>query len=322
MALTDTEVQALSDDYCEKSSTDIFFQDNVLLHKLMGNGNMENNLFGPGDLVDGGEKIRVILEYAQSNNGSYGNTTKIPQSKVVIFNNARFRWGGYYASNSIDLNDRVQVAGDTAKIDLVQGKVNNIRKTVRRKMGTDIYASAADSNSFLGLGNLFSTTTSTAYGAIAEDDMANWKANVITTAGAISFKALQTMRRTPNIGQNNTDKPNLYVTTDTLKDGFERTLQLQARYKDVGLVNAGFANIMFDSAPIVADDKQTSGYCDGLNLMYLSVKTHKKYQFTKPKWEYDKEQPDSLVANIRWIGQLVCKNRKAHVRHTNLTEPS
>ncbi len=322
MALTLTEVTALTEDYWEKTPEDIYFLDNVLLYKLMGKGGLDANLVSAGDLVDGGEKIRVILEHTLSNNGSYGNTTTIAQAKVQIFNAARFRWGGYYSSNSIDLNDRVQVTGDAAKIDLTQGKIKNIQKSIRDKMGTDVYASAADNNSFLGLGNLFNTTGSTAYGSIAENDMAKWAANAITTSEAISFKVLQTMRRTPNIGQNRMDKPNLYITTDTLKDGFERVLQVQARYADTDLVNAGFANVMFDSAPVVADDKQTSGYCDGLNLNYLAVKTHKDFKFTAPKWEYDKEQPDNWVANVRWIGQLVCRHRKAQVRHTNLSEPS
>lgn len=323
MALTLSEIQAISDDYWENATPeDIYFQDNVLLWKLMGKGGMEANLVTPNEIVDGGEKIRVTLEYANSNSGSYGNTTKIPQSKKVILNAARFRWSGLYSSNAIDLNDRVQCEGKAAKVDIGQSKTKNIQKTIRDKMGTDVYSSAADNNSILGLGNMFSTVTATAYGSVAEDDMANWKANAITTSRAISFKILQEMRRTPNVGQNKSDKPNLYITTDTLKDGFERTLQVQARYSDVDLVNAGFDNVLFGGAPVVADDKQTLGYCDGLNLRYLKMKTHKDFKFTQPKWEYDKEQPDLWVANTRWIGQLVCLHRKAHVRHTNLTEPS
>jgi hypothetical protein len=61
---------------------------------------------------------------------------------------------------------------------------------------------------------------------------------------------------------------------------------------------------------------------DALNLNFLSVKTHSKYQFTPKKWEYSKDQPDTLTANTRWIGQLVCTNRKAHARYTGLTEPA
>lgn len=322
MALSLTELQAVTDDFWIKSPVDIYFQDNVLLYKLMGKADL-NDYFAKGsEIVDGGMYIRTIVEYDKGNVGSYGNQTDIPLTKKEIFNAPRFRWAAYYASNTIDFDDQVQNSGSAAMVDLAFGRLRNIQKTIRDKMGTDIYASAADGDSFLGLGDLFNDTTSTAYATIAEDDMSTWKANLDSTSEAISFAVLQEMRRTPAIGQNKSDKPNLYITTDALKDGFERTLQTQARYADVDLVNAGFDNVLFGGAPVVADDKQTSGYCDGLNLNYLKIKTHKKYNFTKPVWEHKVGQPDALTANVRWAGQLVCSHRKAHVRHTGLTEPS
>ena len=207
-------------------------------------------------------------------------------------------------------------------VDLVYTKMQNIEKTIRDTMGAAIYASAADSNSFLGLGDLFDTTTSTAYGSIAEDDMAAWAANTITSSVAISYKVMQEIWRTASVGQSASKKPNLAVTTEALKDGYERVLQVQQRFSDVKLVEAGFSNILHKGAPVVADDNQTSGYLDAVNTNFLKVKTHSKYNFTKPVWEKDRLEPDTLTANVRWIGQLVCSNRKAHCRHTNLSEPA
>lgn len=322
MAL-DAELNVITQNYVENRSTDIFFDDNILLYTLLAGGKLQTSMAQPSDMVDGGKKIKVVLEYAESNNGSYGNTTKIPQGKVDIFNAALFRWAGYYASNTIDLDDQMQNNGDPAIINLAHGKLRNIEKTIRNKMGTDIYASAADTDSFLGLGNLFNTTSSTAYGNITEDDMAKWAANAITTSEAISFKVMQTIKRTAKVGQNKEDKPTLYMTTDLLKDAFERTLQGQQRFaSNQTLVDAGFDNVLFSGAPVVADDKQSTGILDAVNTNYLSIKTHSKYAFTMPKWEYSKDQPDTLVANTRYGGQLVCSNRKAHCRHTNLTDAS
>lgn len=322
MALSLDELNAITLDWWETGSTDIYFLDNVLLWKLLGNDNLKNELVQAHETVDGGMMIRVFLEYAESNSGSYGNTTKIAQAKIDLLNAARFRWAGYYASNTIDLNDKIKNSGRSAMIKLANSKLRNIQKTIRKKMGTDIYASAADGYSFLGLGNLFSTVTATAYATIAENDMSDWKANAITTAAPISFKALQEMRRTPNIGQNTEDKPNLYITTDLLKDGFERTLQVQARYKDVDLANAGFENVLFKGQPVVADDRQTAGYCDGLNLRYMRLRAHSMYNFTPPVWKANNDQPDVWTADQRFIGQLTTNHRKAHIRRTGLTEPA
>lgn len=321
MALDLTELQAVTDDFVEKTPVDIYFEENVLLYVLMGKGVMAENLLGPdsGELVDGGKMIKVILEHDEAHSGSYGNTTKIPLSKKEIYNAALYRWAGYHAANSVDLDDKVQNSGDAAIVNLVYGKLENIRKTIRKKMGAEVYASASDDNCLLGLGNLFNTTTSDAYGNIKEADMADWKAVAETGAKTMSFALMQEIRRAAKVGQNRRNKPDIYVTTDTLKDAFENSLQNQARYSDHKLAQAGFDNILFSGVPVVPDDNQTDNYIDALNTRFLSIKTHKDYQFTKPVWRSPIDQPDVAVADVRWIGQLVCRNRKAHARYTNVT---
>jgi hypothetical protein len=315
MALTLTELQAITNHYIEKTPNDIYFKTNILLYKLLGGETGTH-------LIPGGKKIQVILEYDAGNAGEYGATTKLPLNKKEIYNAAFFRWAAYYAGVTIDLEDQRQNNGDLAIVNLVNGKLKNAQKSIRNSMGTDVYAAATNTNKLLGLGDLFNTSTSTAYGEIAEDDMAMWKAVKDTTAEAISFKVMQKIRRAARIDDNSDGVPNLYITTDTLKDGFERTLQTQARYSDVRLVNAGFDNILFGGAPVVADNKQTAGYCDAINLNFMDILTHQDYNFTKPEWAAPIDQPDTKVAFIRWSGNLVCRNRKAHCRHTALTEPS
>lgn len=324
MTLTLSELQAITDDYVEKTPIDVYFVENVLLYVLMGKGMMAENLVGPdsGETVDGGKKIKIILEHDEAHSGEYGNTTKIPLSKKEIYNAALFRWAGYHAANSIDLDDKVQNSGDSAIVNMAHGKLENIKKTIRKKMGSAIFGSAANDNAFLGLGDLFNTTKATAYGEISEQAMAEWAANVLDTDTDMSFKAMQELRRTAKVGQNRRNKPDIYITTDVLKDAFENSLQTQARYTDHKLAQAGFDNILFGGVPIVPDDNQTDDYVDGLNTRFLSIKTHKDYQFTKPVWASPIDQPDVAVANQRWIGQLVCRNRKAHVRHTSMKVPT
>ena len=321
MPFSETELQVATDDYTENTPIDIFFEDNVLLYMLMNGTKFQDTMVTAGELVDGGKRIKVFLEYAGSNVVAYGPTTAIPVSKKRIIQAAYFRWAGYAASNLIDLDDKIQNTGTEMIVNLAQAKLENIQKTLRDKMGTCVYSAAADTIDFLGLGDLFDTTTSKAYGGIKEDDMPNWKANVITTAETMTYKAMQTIRRTAAVGQSRDSKPNLYITTDTLKDSFERTLQAQVRFEDKNLANAGFDTILFGRVPIVSDDKQADGYCDGLNLNYLFMKTHKDYAFTRPVWErLSTDKPDNLLANQRFIGQLVTNHRKAHCRHTNLSE--
>ena len=309
MALTLTELQAITDFYIDSTDNDIYFKSNVLLYKLLSRGKT----------IPGGKKIQVVLEYGKGNSGSYGANDDLPLGKKEIFNAAFFRWSAYFSGVTVDLEDQRQNSGDLAIVNMVNGKLKNAQKGIRQEMAEDVYTVASDSDSLLGLGDLFNTTTSTAYGEITEADMPQWKANVITTTENISFTVMQKIRRTASIDDNSEGKPNLYITTEELKDGFEASLQTQARYSDVKLVNAGFDNILFSGAPVVSDNKQSSGVCDALNLRYLDMETHKDYNFTKPVWNSPIDRPDTKVAFIRWGGQLVCRNRAAHCRHTGLT---
>ena len=327
MALSMTQLEAATEDFhMNTDPVDAYFTGNVLLYKLFKSGSEEKSYIAKtSELVDGGDKIQTFIEHDEANSGTYGNTTVINQAKKDIINAAKFRWAGFYASNTIDLKEQRNNSGAAQIVDLVWAKLRNIQKTIRKTMGAGIFAAAGtDTDAFIGLADLFSTVTATAYGEIAEDDMAIWKANVITTARAISFKVLQEIWRTPAMGQTRDQKPNLAITTESLKDGYEASLQTQQRFQDQKLVDAGFDNVLFKGAPIVADYNQTATYFDALNTNYLCIKAHKDYNFTMPKWIAKQEngQPDVLTANQRWSGQLVCSNRRAHVRHTNLTSPN
>lgn len=304
---------------------DILNKASALLWKLMGNAIVRDNWeVKPHEIIDGGKMIKVPLEYANSNSGAYGATTVINQSKVDILDAARFRWAGVYGSNTLNLDDLTQNTGDAAIIDLTKQYMSSIIKAARVKMAADVIAAAATSDSINGLEDLFCSTKSTEYGSINEDEMANWKANVITTAESISFEVLQKVFRTPNMGDFEGALPNFIVTTSLLKDGYERSLHPQQRYSDSKMVEAGWQNIMHKGAPIVSDGGVTTGDLYALNLNYLSLRSHKDYNFTAPKW-VTKEvlgQPDVMTADTRWRGNLLCSNRKAHVKHTNLTEPT
>lgn len=320
MALTLTEIQAATEDYIvNHQPIDVFFTSNVLLFKLLS----------LGKTYDGGKKIQVNLEYDMTNAGSYGPKSELPIAKKEITNAAFFVYGAYFATLTMDMDDELVNAGDRAIVNLLITKMRNAEKSIRYAMATDIYGARADgiaadpkSLPFFGLKDLFNQTTSFAYGEIKPDDMAAWKAGSITDAKTMSFKFMQELRRAASIDNTNEGKPDLYLTTEVLKDAFERTLQVQARYSDKKLADAGFDNVLFKGAAVVSDDKQTAGYVDAINTKYLDVLTHSRRNFTKPEWKTPIQQPDTATANIRWAGQLVCKNRKAHARATTVTEPS
>ena len=308
---------------------DILNKASALLWKLMGNAIANDNwTVKPHEIVDGGLMVKVPLEYANSHSGGYGANTVINQSKKDIIDAARFGWAGIYGSNTLNLDDLTQNTGDEAIIALTKQYMKSIIKAARVQMAADVITFAADNTRILGLGDLFNMSTgvlgatSVEYGAIAESTMASWKAQVISTAEAISFEVLQKVFRTPDMGDAKEYLPNFIVTTPLLRDGYERSLHPQQRYTNTAMVEAGWENITHKGAPIVGDSVGT-GNLYALNLNFLSLRSHKDYNFTTPVWTAKTVlgQPDVITADTRWRGNLYCSNRKMHVLHTNLTEP-
>jgi hypothetical protein len=329
------ELNSVCTYYWEKTATgspvDIVNKASATLWKLMGNAVTRDNWeVKPHELVDGGLMVKVPLEIATSNSGSYGAVTVINQSKKTIIDSARFRWAGAYGSNTLNLTDKIQNAGSEAIIDLSKQYLESIKKSIRTNMASQLIGVAANDDSILGLGDLFNISaagvegaTSVEYGSLTEAGVADWCTGVITTAEAISFEVLQKVWREPNMGDIESNLPNWVVTTATLRDGYERSLHPQQRYQDNKAVEAGWQNILHKGAPIVADSYVASGRLYALNLNYLSLRSHSDFNFTTPVW-LDKGvlgQPDIVSANTRWVGNLFCSNRKMQVLHTALTEP-
>jgi len=318
------ELQAATDYYIEQEQPiDIFFRSNVLIYKLMS----QNKTFS------GGQKIQVNLEYDMTHAGPYGPTSEMPMSKKEILNAAFFEYAAYYATLTLDMDDQLLNAGEPEIVDLLRAKLQNAEKSIRKKMAEDIYNKASatsDSNArpFTGLGDLFQNSDSAiAYGEISADQMTEWTPNKETGAKTMGFTFMQELRRKASVDNGNEGKPDLYVTTQTLQDAFEASLQVQARYADEDLLNVGFNNILFHGAPIVDDDKCTTSDSTphpvyGLNTGFLDILTHSKRNFTRPEWKSPIQQPDVATANIRWAGNLVCRNRKAHVLADDVSEPS
>ena len=316
MPFTLDELNALTNTYVLGQPTDILFTSNVLLMKLMATKRT----------VPGGKKIDVTLEHGEANSGRYGNTTILPVTKTETHNKAEFEWGGYYAAQTVDLDDRVMNNGDAALVKLVSSKFGNMQKTMKKKMGAGIYLNDVDSETgirgFTGLDLLFNSNTSTAYGGITEAAVPVWKANNSSSATAANFAGFQAIRLPAIVDTTTEGQPDLYLTTVTLRDAFTNSLQAQVRYQDAALAAKGFSNILFDGAPVVADLNQTADRVDALNTRFLEFVSHSDFDFTTPKWEADRRQPDIWTANIRWIGQLCCMHRKAHSRFTAVSAPT
>lgn len=316
---------------------DILNTASPLLWKLMGQAIANNNWeVKAHETVDGGLMMKIPIKYQNSHYGGYGATTTINQSKKDLLDAVRFGWGGAYGSNTLNLDDFTQNVGDNAIVHLANTYLADIKTSLKIGMAKYVIQKAsvsaaadddenAQAKDFVnGLGDLFNTDTTVAYGGITETEMSSWKANVNTTSQAISFEVMQEIMRTPNRGNIPSMMADFIVSTPLLVDAYELALQPQQTYpQNKSMLEAGWKHVTHKGIPMVADVNYPVGQLDALNLSVLALRTHKNFNFVTPKW-VDKEilgQPDTLTASSRWRGNLTCQDRNLQTRYTALTSP-
>ena len=320
------ELQAVTDDFIyNRTPEDIYFRDHVLIWKLAKKGKSFN----------GGLKIQTNLEYGKQHTGAYGPKTEFPVAKKEIITAAFFQYAAYFGVSTYDMEDQLLNNGDAAMVNIIQAKLKNMQKSIRDTMAIDIWRTRAenlavaidpDARPFDGVKSLFEQNDAVPYGEILPTELLRdgtgtslWKAAFNSTAKVMSFATMQSIRRLASVGNSDADKPDLYITTEDLKDAYEATIQAQVRYSDKNLADSGFDNVLFKGAAITSDERQTAGYVDGYNTKFLDIIHHAERNFTKPEWKAEIRTPESFTCNTRWMGQLVCSNRLAHVRQTGVT---
>lgn len=326
MALTLSEIQALTQDVWMPGSANNWIMGNIMMYKLLQKA----------QTAPSGEKVRQVLEYAKSRGGAMGPTTKFNTAKKKIFNAARYEWAYFWAGVTYDIEDEVQVNGGDSEVDLIMGKLDNAQSTIKDYMGDSVWTAyatsvttyGAETKPFYGIEDLM--TSSGAYGGIAAADLGtftrlNASANIWApfedaSAYVMSFPTLQLLSRSCRVGTDNGKEVlDLIVTTSVLKDAFEAGLQAQQRHYDADLAKAGFDHVnLRTNTPVVVDDKCPANYVNGFNTNTIFLRPHQDYNFTEPIWKEPTDQPIKTT-QIIWSGAFTCSARRANGRMTTVS---
>lgn len=318
MALSLTEIQSLTDDVWMPGAANNWIMGNIMMFKLL-----QKSTSAPS-----GEKVRQVLEYARSRGGAMGATTIFNTAKKRIYAAARYEWAKFWAGATYDIDDETQVSGGDADVDIVMGKLDNVQTSIKDYMGDSLwtaYATAqgtygAETEPFYGIADFMSATGS--IGGIAYTDLGTftrdgssaqiWAPYYSSDSVAMAFSTLQQLARNTRVGSDETKSViDLIVTTATLKDSYENSLQAQQRFYDDALAAAGFDHVGFrKNCMVVVDDKVSSGDVYGFNTNKLFLRHHQDFNFSPPVW---KEPTNQYVktCQIIWVGALTSSERRA-----------
>ena len=325
MALTFAERESVTNDYFmadKGKAMDIYFDESYALNYFL------KQKKGLWERPDGGEKIRVRLDYDGQEAGFYSKGETLNSDDRESVNSAYYNWKHAYANATVTNIDELKNAGVYAQVQLHTQRVSGAQKSLTKLIAGAFYDDAVGSSSkrFGGLRACCNETTTTAYGNIQEADLAAadgttpWKGRTDATPESISLAVIRDMRSNAKLSGGPGGKPDIFFTTEILWNVIADLLQIQQRFtKESGSVKAGFTGIWFEGCDIVADDYCPAAWAFAINSMYYGAAIHTKGYYVRSKWKDLPGRAEDKTMKIYLHGNFMANNRKSHQAHSGLT---
>lgn len=293
--------------------------DRVIMPKIVDNifrsNPLQAKLYKKGTKLDGGAYITQPLIYGEGPGGFFTGSAVLDTSAAEILTSAVFEWKFAYASATMEWADELKNAGASAVAKIVMAKMQTMEKTIRNIMGQGIYSDGTDVASIVGLRAMVSGTGTT-YGGISKTTNSWWRSQIDSTTTLATLSML-TMRNLLGLATEDTDTPDMGVTTQAIYDRVYSLFQPQQRFMDSATLKAGFQNILIEGRPLIVDSHCPTGYLFWLNTDYIDFVTHSAANFKRKPWVEPWNQ-EVRTTRILWAGNLTGSNCRYQAAHTAL----
>lgn len=304
---------------------DAVFNSTLTLYQLQRKGRKTT--------LDGGASVAINLMYAANNTvtsiSDYGTVSIDPQEGLT---QAQYAWKQYVASIVISDMDLARNSGRAAFKSLLGAKLEQAELSVIDRFATDVHGTQTSNTlNIFGFQDFMEPNVPTSQTRIVGgiDPAANawWRnrfANVQDTTfqdttddgETFSTNGLEAMTFIYNTCAEGSDHPDIFITTQSGYENFERRLVFNERLRrisenDVGMT--GFETLMFKAAMVGFDDRVTSsngGHMYAANTRYMQFICHSAYNFKMhPPARYTPQQ-FIQIAYIQTICTMTLSNRR------------
>ena len=276
--------------------------------------------------IDGGERIVQPLMYGKNSTaGSYSGYDSLDTTPQAGIDAAEFNWKQYSVSITISGEEERKNAGSKTKIiDLLEARTNQAEMSLKEALGQGLFSDGTGNGGKDLTGLEAMVLDSGTYGGINSATYTWWQGVVTSVAGALTLAVMRTKFNDVTVGGK--DTPDLIVTTQARYESYEALLtsynsvvSVMTRGEDEKkLGDAGYQALGFKGKPVVWDELCPSNTMYFLNTRHMKMVVHsdanfKTTPFVKP------ENQDAKVAQVLFMGNLVCDRRKSFGKLTNVT---
>lgn len=271
--------------------------------------------------VSGGRTILEEIDYQENSTYKrYSGYEALDISPSDVFTAAEFNWKQMAVAVIMSGLEMLQNSGDEQVIDLMESRITNAERTFMNNMSNDIYSdgTADGGKQLVGLQALVSDAGTGTVGGINSGTWSFWQNQIYDfSANSVTASAttIQTAMNTLYLDLcRNRDHPDLIVADNTYYNFYWQSLQAIQRISNDSLGQAGFSNLKFMNADVVADGGQDgdapSAHMYFLNTDFISLRPHSKRNFVPLSPDRHSTNQDAVVKLMAWAGAMTVSNRK------------
>lgn len=279
---------------------------------------------------DGGLTIRRPVMFAFNDTvGSYSGYDLIDTTPQDGFGYVEYPWKQYAGSVTISGRDERLNMGSSRIINLLQGKVEQLRVSVEDAFNVMLWADVTTEGnsgkdflsipSIVGDGTTTGATGKTTLGGIDNDadGQAWWRSQVrdgldLTTLDGV--RGLGTVRNNLRISKS---KPDLLIGDQSAYEAYEALAAPNIRFQVTSLAELGFDSVAFKGAEFVFDDDAPADEVYFLNSQHLEFVKHSACWANMGEFKSPVNQ-DAKTALVLFMGELITDCRRAHGRIINV----
>ena len=259
--------------------------------------------------VGGGRTITESLIYPQNNSAKwYRDMETFVIAEEEILDAAEFDWSQLGAFIYLTGREKIMNRSTAEAIDLVRARIAAAQATLANLTGTALYSDSTNVNQLAGLQHLVQDDPTSVGTVGGIDQVANawWQNNTAQVTPALIQTGMNQMYLQVKRGM---DKCNLITADYASYQLYWNSLQQIQRIQQAQSADAGYQELFFNGAPVLADELAPADSMYFLNTKYLKLKCA-----PDRKWSPDTKRlidnADYEVTPIWFAGQLVTSNRE------------
>ncbi|MCV6826006.1 MULTISPECIES: phage major capsid protein [Halocynthiibacter] len=292
-----------------KRIADAVSKNNILLYELRRRKAIKT--------IGGGRTITtpILMGDENANFQWYTGREALNVAGQEVLTSAEFPWKQWAVGVSISGLEMLQNSGPEQIHNMMASRIKHAEKTIQNQMHKSAYGDGTGSSGkeFGGLGLLVNETAGATVGGINSTTYGWWDNMRSITGVAVSTTNIYANMLNLFLSlRRGTDMPDLIVSDNTYYSAYNQSLQSQQRFMDKKLASGGFSNIMFETAPVVADGGN-GGYADAgmkfLNMDSIELIMHKKRNNVVLGGPRRPLTEDSDTVIMAGMGNFVINNR-------------